>query len=400
MPSLSRRDFLIVGGAAGAVVMVARFGLGRLLNRRQLSSNLPTETLMPASKSSLVFASGYAAVDQAGIHAFMLSEPDGKLTPHGSFAGILNPSFCIIHPNGRWMYAVSETSQANDNLPGGVCALSFERDPFAMRLLNQRPSGGDWPCHLQLDRTGQWLFVANYGTGSASVFPIHEDGSLGEMSDHVQHTGSGPNKERQEGPHAHSVTLTPDNQFALIADLGLDQIVIYRFDSQTGKLIPHGITHTQPGAGPRHLAFHPNGQWVYIANELDNTVTVFDYDKTQGALTEKQGLSSLPSGAGENTLADIHLSASGQRVYASNRGDNSVAVYDVGEDGLLSLVSIPKCGGDCPRNFALSPGEQVMVVANQFSNEICILPVLAGEQALGAVVRRKVVPGASCVQFA
>ena len=354
---------------------------------------------MPSSHV-LVFASAYAAANQPAIQAFMFDEASGKLTPHGSFTGILNPSFTIVHPNGRWLYAVSETSQVSDGMPGGVCALSFERESFAMRLLNRQPSGGDWPCYLQLDRIGRWLFVANYGTGSVSVFPLQTDGSLGDMSAHVQHYGSGPNKQRQEGPHAHSVMLSPDNQFALVADLGLDQIVTYRFDPNAGKLSRQGETRTRPGAGPRHLAFHPNGKWLYADNELDSTVTRYDYDETSGTLFEKQSLSTIPADSPENIIADIHVSATGQRLYVSNRGHNSLAVYDIGGEGRLTLVSIPNCGGNWPRNFALAPNGKFVVVANQYSNEVCVLPVLEGAETLGAPVTRATVDGASCIQFA
>ena len=294
MPKFNRRTFLFAAGATGATVVAARFGIGWLANSGKLAVLLTPEIPM-TSLPALVFASGYAAVNQPAIHAFKFDETSGTLTLHGSYAGILNPSFNIVHPNGRWLYTVSETSQATDGTPGGVCALSFEREPFAMRLLNRQPSGGDWPCHLQLDRTGHWLFVANYGSGSASVFPLQADGSLGEMSAHVQHSGSGPNKQHQEGPHAHSVTLSPDNQFALVADLGLDQIVTYKFDPIAGKMTRQGETRTRPGAGPRHLTFHPNGEWLYADNELDSTVTLYDYNAASGLLSEKQSLSTIPA---------------------------------------------------------------------------------------------------------
>ncbi|MEI7844694.1 MAG: lactonase family protein [Chloroflexota bacterium] len=414
MPPLSRRDFLIVTGAVGAAIISIRFELDRILHAGnspvlvgiRKPTSLPTsENPMPSNSSSLVFASGYASAAQAGIHAYLFDEDRGALIPHGSYAGILNPSFICVHPNGRWLYAVSETGQNSDGVSGGVCALTFEREPFAMRLLNRQPSGGDWPCHLQLDRTGHWLFVANYGTGNASVYPIQVDGSLGEMSAHVQHMALSPgaNAERQAGPHAHSVTLSPDNQFALVADLGLDQIVIYKFDPDVGKLIRHTTTHTRPGAGPRHLAFHPNGQWLYVTNELDNTVTYYLYDDALGTVVEKQSLSSLPAGpqsAPENGLADIHVSASGKRVYASNRGHNSLAVFDIGDDGRLTLVSIPSCGGNWPRSFALAPGGKFALVANQYSHEVCVLPLLIGTDAIGATLERATLPGAACIKFA
>jgi 6-phosphogluconolactonase len=399
MPKLTRRNFLFVAGAAGTAVVAVGYGLGSLLKSGKLTILSTQEIPMPSSPV-LIFASGYAAATQTGIHAFMFDEASGTLTPYGSFAGILNPSFTIIHPNGRWLYAVSETSQASDGTPGGVAALSFEREPFAMSLLNHQPSGGDWPCHLQFDRTDRWLFVANYGSGSISVYPLQADGSLGEMSDHVQHSGSGANKQRQAGPHAHSVTLSPDNQFALVADLGLDQIVTYKFDSNTGKLSRQGEARTRPGAGPRHLAFHPNGRWLYADNELDSTVTLFDYVATSGTLVERQNLSTIPADSPENGVADIHLTPNGKRLYVSNRGHNSLAVYDIGGDGRMTLVSIPNCGGNWPRNFALSPNGKFVLVANQYSNEVCVLPVLEGTKALDAPVTRTALAGASCIQFA
>jgi 6-phosphogluconolactonase len=252
---------------------------------------------------------------------------------------------------------------------------------------------------LQLDATGNWLIVTNYGTGSAGIYPLQPDGSIGEMADFVKHHGKGPNAVRQEAPHAHSSIFTPDNRYAIIADLGTDQLVIYQLDTLTGKLLLYSSVNTRPGTGPRHLAFHPNGKWLYAANELDSTITLYDYDAVNGALTERQSLPTIPSDSPENLVADIHISASGQRVYVSNRGHNSLAVYDVREDGSLSLRSIPTCGGNWPRNFALAPGGQFVLVANQNSNEICVLPILEGMEALGAPVARVNVAGASCIQF-
>ena len=179
----------------------------------------------------------------------MFDETRGTLTPHGSFAGILNPSFIVIHPNGQWLYAVSETGQASDGIPGGVCALSFERESFSMRLLNQQPSGGDWPCHLRLDATGKWLIATNYGSGNAAIYPLQPDGSLGEMTDFVQHHGKGPNAARQEASHAHSSIFSPDNRFVIIADLGIDQLVIYQFDTSNRQTSPARIREHEARRG-------------------------------------------------------------------------------------------------------------------------------------------------------
>jgi len=354
---------------------------------------------MPSLSTSLLFTSGYAKADQPGIHAFVFDETNGMLTSHGSFTGITNPSFITIHPNQRWLYAVSETGKNSDGKFGEVWALRFEREPFVMEAINHQTTRGDWPCQLRIDATGKWIIATNYGTGDAAIYPVLEDGSLGKMTDFVKHQGSGPNKERQEGPHAHSSILTPDNRFVIIADLGTDQLVIYEFDISNGKLALHTSINTTPGAGPRHLAFHPNKKWLYVANELNSTVTLYGYDAANGAFLERQNISSIPSYSPENIVADVHISNSGKRLYVSNRGHNSIAVYDVGGDGDLTLVSIPSSGGNWPRNFALAPNENFMLVANQYSNEVCVLPILEDKEALGAPVAREIVTGASCIRF-
>ena len=354
---------------------------------------------MTQSNQSLFFASGYATVEQPGIQAFSFDETSGEIKQVGSFTGIDTPSYIIAHPSRRWLYAVSETGQESHGALGEVWACHFAHEPFSIQPINQQSTRGDWPCHLQLDATGNWLIATNYGTGDAAIYPVQPDGSLGEMTDFVQHQGTGPNAARQEGPHAHSSIFTPDNRFAIVADLGIDQLIIYQFDTAMGKLIPHSSVNTRPGAGPRHLAFHPNGRWMYTANELDSTVAYYDYDAERGALLERQTLPTIPPDSPENIVADIHVSKSGARAYVSNRGHNSIAVYDIGRDGNLTLVNIPTCGGNWPRNFALSPGERFVLVANQYSNEICVLPVQEGKEALGAPVSRVTITGASCIQF-
>lgn len=348
------------------------------------------------NEQPLVLISGYAAPDTPGIYAFTFNEATGGLEPFTSFRGITNPSYVVTHPNGKWLYAVSETAGGEG---GGVWSLAFDHAARTIQPINQQLSGGDYPCHLTSDATGKWLFVANYGTGSASVFPIRADGSLGEATDRVQHQGKGPNEQRQEGPHAHSTTLTPDNRFAIVADLGIDQLVVYAFDSLNGKLSLHAQVPARAGAGPRHLAFHPTGRILYVVNELANTVAVYDHDAVDSKLTERQTLDTLPPGAPENTAADIHISSAADRVYVSNRGHNSIAVFAVLSDGQLERVGIESCGGDFPRNFALAPGGQYMLVANQNSGDVSVLPLGNGTKEIGAPVTHVSVPGASCVQF-
>ncbi|HEX5689105.1 MAG TPA: lactonase family protein [Roseiflexaceae bacterium] len=350
---------------------------------------------MTQSNQHLVLVGSYAAEDQPGIYAFLFDEGSGTLAPHGTYAGIANPSFLALHPNGRWLYAVSELGA-----PGGsVCALQLEREPWRLEPINAQPSGGEAPCHLRLQAAGNWLLVSNYSSGSAEVLPILPDGALGAPTDLVQHHGSGPNPARQDGPHAHSAIFSPDERFAIVADLGLDKLMIYAFDQTAGKLGTHGQGDAPAGAGPRHTEFHPNGTVLYVANELGNSVTAYDYDAASSGLSERQTLPTLPEGAPDNTVADIHLAPSGERLYASNRGHDSLAVYRVAADGQLEQLAIESCGGACPRNFALAPGGKHVLVANQNSSEVVVLS-LDRDGVPGEAVARVAVPKASCVIFA
>jgi 6-phosphogluconolactonase len=355
---------------------------------------------MASVTQHVLFAGGYAAADQPGIHAFDFDAVTGSLALRGSFTGIANPSFLVLHPNGPWLYAVSETGQADGGEHGAVWAFQVDRQSSAVQPINHQSTRGDWPCHLQIDATGRWIFASNYGTGDVAVFPILEDGGLGEMKAFVQHHGHGPNPTRQEGPHAHSTTLTPDNNYAIVADLGIDQLLIYAFNGETGALRQHALTRTRPGAGPRHLAFHQDGRRVYVANELDSTVAVYEYDVSNGSLQELQTLDTLPPGAPENIVADIHVSANGQRVYVSNRGHNSVAVYAVRGDGQLTRLAVNACGGKWPRNFTLAPDGRFMLVANEHSDEIAVLPLLDSTAELGEPVAWAAVGRPTCLQFA
>jgi 6-phosphogluconolactonase len=340
----------------------------------------------------LVLVSGYSKAEQPGIHAFQYDPAQGALTPQGDFSGIANPSFMVVHPNGRWLYAVSETDD------GLVYALELQRDPFSLRVINHQPSGGAAPCHLALSADGAWLAVANYTSGTASLLPIADDGTLGIPADLVRHSGSGPHPRRQEGPHAHSATFTPDGGFVIIADLGIDALMVYRLDTPTGRLSLHEQVATEPGAGPRHLAVHPNGQCIYVANELGNTVSVYAYDGT-GGLQHRQTLPSLPPDAPENTIADIHLDAAAERLYVSNRGHNSIAVYGVSAHGELRHIATPSCGGNWPRNFAVAPGGAHVLVANQRSDGVMVLPITPDDTALGAPVALATMPAPACVVF-
>jgi 6-phosphogluconolactonase len=347
----------------------------------------------------VMYIGGYAASDQPGLHACTFDDATGDLTVRASFSGITNPSYVLVHPNGRWLYAVSETSQQQEGAPGTVWALRCTRDPWHMEPINHQASGGDWPCHLEINATGQWLLVSNYGSGSVSVLPVLPEGALGVMTDQIQHHGSGPNPERQEGPHAHSATFTPDQRFVLVADLGMDALLVYAFDASTGRLHAHMRMSSRSGAGPRFKVFHPGGRHIYVNHELDNTVVVYDYNAENGRLCERQIIETLPPGAPQSAIAGIQISPEGDRLYVSNRGDDSVSVFEVEGDGRLVRLAIRPCGGRCPRNIAISPSGRYLLVANQESEEVVVLPVLGGVEALGAPIGRISASGPSCVYF-
>ncbi len=355
---------------------------------------------MPSHRT--LYLSGYATAEQPGIHAFTFDITNGQLGPAWSFAGIVNPSFITLHPNKRWLFAVSEMSRHKEGHPGEVWALhlSAQGDTEPPREINHRGSNGDWPCHLTIDGSGRWLLVANYQSGNVSVFPILENGSLGDMADNVQHHGHGPNPDRQEGPHTHSTIFTPDQRFVIVADLGLDQLVIYAFDATIGKLHEHARVYCEPGSGPRHMVFHPNGQQFYVSHELNNTVVAYDYEAAHCTFAERQTIRTVPANSGENLTADIHISTAGDRLFVSNRGNDSIAIFPITAQGLLEQPALSPCDGHWPRQFALAPDEHFVVIANQYSNEVAVLPHTDQSTTLGELRARTAISGASCVLFA
>ncbi len=351
-----------------------------------------------SGSEQVLYAGSNASAKQPGIFEFSFDSTTGELRERSSIAGIENPSYLVLHPKGPWMYAVSETDSAN-GMAGSVWAFNISEQHSQMGPVNKQPSGGDSPCHLAIDGTGRWLVVSNYGSGSVGVLQILSDGSLGKTSDFAQHQGSGPNPERQEGPHAHSAIFSPDNRFLIVADLGIDALMVYRFDAESGKISPHEQARTRPGVGPRHMAWHPEKPLLYVANELESSIAVYEYERAEGHLREVQVASTLPDGAPENLVADIHVDPAGNRVYVSNRGHNSIAVFDIQADGTLNRIAISPCGGNWPRAFALAPGGRFMVAANERSGQVAVLPIQAETGAIGAAVAVVNVPQASIVQF-
>jgi 6-phosphogluconolactonase len=282
----------------------------------------------------------------------------------------VNPSFLAIDESKKYLYAVNEVGEYLGKPGGGVSAFKIEKKG-SLRLLNEQATLGADPCYLTIDRKNKNLLVANYTGGSVTVLPIRSDGTLSMATDVKQHEGSGP-KEQQKGPHAHCVILDRSERYALVADLGIDKIMIYRFEGAKGKLLPNEqpFVELQAGAGPRHLTFHPNGKLLYVINELDSTIAAFDYNERNGTLAHIETLSALPSDfSGFSYCADVHIHPSGKFLYGSNRGHNSLVVFEIDQrSGKLKLVEHVSTQGDWPRNFAIDPFGQMLWVANQRSD--------------------------------
>ena len=326
-----------------------------------------------SAKSISVYIGTYTGGGSGGIYRATLDLDTGALAEPVLAAEARNPSFVELHPTGKYLYAVSEGGEA-----GSITAFAIDVTG-GLKRLNQQPSGGAGPCHVNVDHAGRNVLVANYGSGSASVIPIRPDGSLGPPTGFVQHTGSGPNPGRQKGPHAHSVNVSPDDRFAFVADLGIDKIMIYKLDVDAGTIVANDppFASLAPGAGPRHFAFAPGGKHAYVINELNSTISTFAYDSATGALAEVQTVPTLPAGFAEaSTCAEVRVHPSGRFLYGSNRGHDSIVVYRVEPaHGMLSFVEHETAGIKTPRNFNIDPTGAFCLVANQDGDSVVVFRI-------------------------
>ena len=355
------------------------------------------------TKKLWVYVGTYTGDESKGIYLLELDLADGSLKSLGVAAETKNPSFVAIHPNQRLLYSVSEVSDLDGVKTGGVAGFSIDQKTGKLTLLNRQPSGGGGPCHLVVDQTGRNVLVANYGGGSVSALPIQEDGRLKKASAFIQHRGSSVDPRRQGEPHAHSINIDGDNRFAVVADLGLDKVLVYKFDPAKGTLTPNTppSAAVKPGAGPRHFAFHPNGRNAYVINEIGNTVTTFRYDGEKGILDPIQSISTLPADfEGTSHTAEVQVHPSGKFVYGSNRGHDSIAVYSVNpETGKLTLVEIEPTGGETPRNFGLDPTGQYLLAANQSTGDVFVFSIDQKTGELKATGAKVDVPAPVCLKF-
>lgn len=338
-----------------------------------------------------------------GIYLGALDLRTGELTVSGVAAKSTNPSFLALHPSHRFLYAVNEVDNVTGFKGGTVSAFAVDPQTGALTFLNQQGSRGMAPTHLAVDPSGKNVLVANYNSGSVAVLPIAADGSLGAATGFAQHHGSSVNKSRQSGPHAHCVALAPDNRFAFVADLGLDEVLIYQFDPVQGTITPNAppFGAVPPGSGSRHLAFHPDGRFAYVINELTSTITAFSYDAATGALQPQQTISTLPDGYKKtNSTAEVRVHPSGKYLYGSNRGHDSIAIFSIDPaTGLLTLLGHQPTGGKTPRSFSIDPTGAYLLAANQDSDTITRFHIDPQTGLLAPIGKPVAVPTPVCVEM-
>lgn len=367
-----------------------------------------------ASKKYLMYVGTYTNSGSKGIYAYRYDAESGKLSPIGLAAETASPSFLAVAAGHTFLYAVNEVQDYKGEASGAVTAFAIERKTGKLRKLNEVASRGADPCYISLDRSGKYVLVANYSGGNVATFPLSPEGRIGESSSVVQDEGVvGPNKERQEKAHAHWIEASARNRFAYVADLGLDRVLIYKFDADKGALSrgdapssgsrdakdPFSAT-LAPGSGPRHVAFSPDGNFMYVLGELDSTVTVFANDAKE-TYRSIQKISALPAGfSGQNDAAEIAMHPSGKFLYTSNRGDDSIAVFAVDQStGKLTFIERVSSGGKTPRNFALDPTATRLLVANEESGNVVEFRIDQATGRLKSAGEVAKVPSPVCLVF-
>ena len=320
----------------------------------------------------LIFISSFAAGDKGGIEAFSLERSTGRLNRIHRTTGVEHPFFFVISPDQKFLYSIHAKSFGGSE-PEEVAAYAIEGRTGGLKLLNRQSTHGTASCYVEIDSTGKTVLVANYSTGSVASFPVQSDGSLGAAVSIIQHVGASIDPVRQKGPNAHCIVISPDNRFAFAADLGTDQVLSYRLDKTTAKLTPNTppFAKAPAGAGPRHLTFHPDGKHVYVINELQNSVTMSDYDANSGVMTARQTISTLPTDfRGVSHCADLKITPNGKYLYGTNRGHDSIAAYRIEADGTLKLIAIEPSLGKGPQNLLIAGDGTLVLCANMPGNNV------------------------------
>jgi 6-phosphogluconolactonase len=387
----TRREFLRASGsgALGLALAGGSFGAPPAGSQREFLVYVGTYTTGTKSE---------------GIYIYRLQLATGELRRVGVTRGVVDPSYLALDRGGRYLYAVNEVTEFEGKKSGALSAFAVDQRSGGLRFLNRQPSLGGAPCYVTVSDAGRFVLVANYVGGNVAVLPVRDDGSLAAAVDVQRDEGaSGVNPQRQEAPHAHCVVLDGANRHAYVCDLGADKIMIYRFDARRGMLTPAPVPSAavKPGAGPRHLTFHPRGRFAFVMNELDATVTVFAHDPPRGTLREVQTVPALPAGfTAPNTGADIHVAPDGRFLYCSNRGHDQIATFKVEErTGKLTLVAHEPTRGQRPRNFAVDPSGTFLLVAHQDSDSITTFRRDPRTGKLGFTGRVAEVPSPVCLKL-
>lgn len=375
------------------------------MNTKTLAFTLiALESTALAGDNYLVYFGTYtgAKTGSKGIYVSKFNSSTGELGAPEVAAETGSPSFLEIHPSKKYIYAVGEMGTPGAK-GGGVSAFSVTLPSGKLTPINQVSAVGQGPCHVNIDKTGGLAMIANYGSGSCASYAIKDDGSLSDAASFHQHEGAGLNPRRQAGPHAHSVNFSPDNRFAFVCDLGLDKIMIYKIDPQTGKTEPHGEGKVSSGSGPRHFAFHPNGKFAFVNNEMAMTETTFAYDADKGTLTEVDTVSTIPA-ADRNkeglSTAETRVHPNGKFVYVSNRGHDTIAVFSCDPaTGKLTLIQNANVEGKTPRNFNLDPSGKWCIAAHQGSDSVALFKVDQDTGKLTFTGKKLDVGGPCCVRF-
>jgi 6-phosphogluconolactonase len=366
-------------------------------------SNSLIDDKQEKGRELLLYVGTYTSGKSEGIYVYKFNLASGELTRHGVTKDVVNPSYLVIDARRKFLYAVNETTESGGKKSGAISAFAIDQKSGELKFINQQLSMGGAPCHLITTRDGKFVLTANYVGGNVAVLPVRADGGLGEAVEMKQHQGTGPNQRRQEAAHAHNIILDHSERFAFVCDLGIDKVMIYRFDKVSGKLTPNAqpFASLKPGAGPRHLTFHPHGRYAYVINELNSTITAFSYNKGQGTLSELQSVPTLPADfSGENSCADIHVHPSGGRLYGSNRGHDSIVVYAIDErTGKLNYLQHHPTGGHTPRNFAIDPTGKFLLMANQRTDNVTVAHIDALSGRLTPTGQSAEIPAPVCLKM-
>lgn len=350
-----------------------------------------------------VYVGTYTGTGSRGIYLLEFDSNTGALTPKGLAAESLSPSFLAIHPSRRFLYSVNEAAEVGGKKGGAVSAYAIDPATGALTFLNQESSQGAGPCHLVVDRAGKNVLVANYGGGSIAVLPVLADGKVGPATASIEHAGTVADPRRQGGPHAHSINLDAANRFAVVADLGLDRVFVYRFDPAKGTLVPNDppFTRVAKRSGPRHFAFHPDGRHAYVINEINCTVTAFDYDPEKGVLTEIQTVPTQPVKVEpRHSTAEVVVHPSGKFLYGSNRGHDSIAMFAIDPaSGKLTSLGNEPTQGKTPRNFAVDPTGRFLLAENQDSGTIVVFKIDPSTGKLQPTGQSAQVAKPVCIKF-